>query len=95
MSAVYQIAGYNKETKQLAYGYEVPEGRLLVVMAVVQVSLEAAAEFGPVLLDPATVRSIGRQLNKNIYSDLCDWVLEPFGGSGPKQICSPLPYYRV
>ena len=95
MSVVYQIAGYDRQTKRLAYEYEVPEGSLSVVMEVAHVSPETAAEFGPVLLDPATVRSVGRQLNKNINSELFDWVLEPFGGFGPKRISTPLLHYRV
>ena len=95
MTMVYHIAGYDKRTMRLVCQYAVPATTLPVVMGAAHISLDAAAEFGSVLLDPATVKRIGSQINKNIYSELCDWVLEPFGGSNSGRAGKPMPHYRV
>jgi hypothetical protein len=78
MNVSYQIAGYDKRTEQLVREYQVPADTLPAVMQAAHVSLEQAAGFGSIPLEAAVVRKIGHQLNKSIYSDFCDWFLEPF-----------------
>ena len=94
MNIVYHIAGYDRQTSSRLYRYDVSEDNLPGVMQAACISMEATAEFGPVLLDPATVENIARRLNKTFYSESCDWVLEPFDGSHAG-VSSPLPHYRV
>lgn len=77
MSVNYQIAGYDKRTEKLAREFDIPADQVEAVMKVARVSAQQAASFGSICLDPSTVRMVGRQLGKSIYSEFYDWFLEP------------------
>lgn len=77
MALMYEVTGYDRQTKRLAIAYDVPKRKISLVKKIVGIG-SFDDGLGSYPLGPELIPKIAEALKTEIKQGRCDFFLEPY-----------------